>query len=205
MPRIGRFSTLAAALLLTACGGLTGPRIRSLPATPTQPVTQGTLGPMTLERSAPGQPAPGQLDASGQPVAGLENETVEPGVDGDTADGLAGTAQGGNRVAALGTPPADADTSAKLGRSDLLGGWKIASGADQCQLFMNLTSWKGGYRATTRGCTSPALQNISAWDLNGQQVTLKDANGAAIGSVFPTNTGRFSGQTAGGSQLAFFR
>jgi len=200
MARIGRTIIITAtALLLAACSGLSGPRIRSLPASPTQPVAQQPLGPMTLEpgQTSPGQIATNQVDESGNPVE-VEGDDTAAGLAGDAADGT-------STVAALGTPPPDADTTSTIGRADLLGGWKIASGGEECQLFMNLTSWKGGYRASTRGCNSPALKNISAWDLNGKQVTLKDGNGAAIGSVFPTSSGRFSGQTAGGGQLAFFR
>jgi len=202
MTRTGTIITLTAtALVLVGCNGLGGPRLRPLPATPTQPVAQQPLGPLSLE---PGQTA-GDLTPE-QRAANAENGVEQLNEDGTTADGLAGDAnQSGNQVAALGTPPPNADSGAKIGRADLLGGWKIASGGEQCQLFMNLTSWKGGYRASTRGCNSPALKNISAWDLNGKQVTLKDGNGAAIGSVFPTNKSRFSGQTAGGRQLAFFR
>lgn len=206
MARIGRTMMItAAALLVASCGGLGGPRLRPLPATPTKPVAQQPLGPLS---SDPAQTAAGQeAENAENKVADLEDDANKTTDDAATAAGLAGdTAQNsGNQVAALGTPPADADGGAKIGRADLLGGWKIASGGEQCQLFMNLTSWKGGYRASTRGCNSPALKNISAWDLNGKQVTLKDGNGAAIGSVFPTNSGRFSGQTAGGRQLAFFR
>lgn len=205
MAHIGRIMMLtAAALLVASCGGLGGSRLRPLPATPTQPVAQQPLGPLTTDpaRTAAGD----QVENTENKVADLEDDANKTTDDAATAAGLAaGTTQGGNKVAALGTPPADADGGAKIGRADLLGGWKIASGGEQCQLFMNLTSWKGGYRASTRGCNSPALKNISAWDLNGKQVTLKDGNGAAIGSVFPTNSGRFSGQTAGGRQLAFFR
>ena len=45
-----------------------------------------------------------------------------------------------------------------VGRTDLLGGWTITSGGDSCQLFMTLTSWTGGYRASTRGCNSDRPQ-----------------------------------------------
>ena len=218
MAGIGRILALAAiGLLVSSCGSRFGGRIPSLPASPTRPVAQRPLGPMTLE---PGQtaPAPGQQAANdaantGEKVAGVEGGTGDAAAATDAADGatsaagLAGgaAADGSGAVTALATPPADANSSVKLGRADLLGGWKITSDTDQCQLFMNLTSWKGGYRATTRGCSSPALQNISAWDLNGRQVTLKDGNGAAIATVFPTEAERFSGQTAGGSKLSVFR
>ncbi|MEM8812552.1 MAG: protease inhibitor Inh/omp19 family protein [Pseudomonadota bacterium] len=208
MGRMGPAVTLLlAGFFLAGCGGLGnvgGQRVSSLPPSPTEPVAQRPLGPMTLE---PDQQQGTEAEGEGEQN---QEETAEEGTEdesGTSAEGLAEgqTPEEGTAVAALSTPPPDADSSVKLGRADLLGGWQLASGAESCQLFMNLTSWQGGYRATTRGCSSPALQNISAWDLNGQQVTLKDGNGAAIGTVFPTGSGQFAGQTAGGQRLAFSR
>ncbi|MEM9224627.1 MAG: AprI/Inh family metalloprotease inhibitor, partial [Pseudomonadota bacterium] len=67
-----------------------------------------------------------------------------------------------------------AETQAlEVGRTDLLGGWALSSGGETCQLFMSLTTWTGGYRASTRGCNSPQLAGISSWDLAGKTVTLK--------------------------------
>ena len=70
-----------------------------------------------------------------------------------------------------------------IGRTDLLGGWTIASSGDSCQLFMTLTSWTGGYRASTRGCASEQLKSISAWNLNGSQVVLAGQGGVAGGDA----------------------
>ncbi|MEM1044836.1 MAG: AprI/Inh family metalloprotease inhibitor [Pseudomonadota bacterium] len=193
-------TALAAALLVSGCGNFMGSRVSSLPASPTQPVAQQPLGPMTLDPGTTGTTTNPDGTAVADAAANADDAAA-------SADGLAGAPgqDGSSAVAALSTPPADADANANVGRADLLGGWKISSGPERCQLFMNLTSWQGGYRATTRGCSSPALQNIAAWDLNGSQVTLKDSNGAAIGTVYPTQSGAFSGQTAGGKELAFSR
>lgn len=92
-------------------------------------------------------------------------------------------------------PPPAPDKAPAVGRTEVLGGWKIASGTDSCQLFMTLTTWSGGYRANTRGCTSPQLQRISAWDLNGKQISLKGPDGAAVATLYGAGPERFSGQT----------
>ena len=73
--------------------------------------------------------------------------------------------------------PADAK---EIGRTDLLGGWKLSSAGDNCMAFMTLTTWSGGYRANTRGCATPVLSGIAAWDLNGNQVILKDGSGSIV-------------------------
>jgi hypothetical protein len=146
-------------------------RYEPLPASPTKPVvTQGDLQPLP--------PVPGQE----QPVAG---EPVPP----------PGEAVAAVPTPAAATPEPSADKAVSVGRTDLLGGWKIASGGDNCQLFMTLTTWSGGYRATTRGCNTPHLQKISAWDLSGKQVSLKGADGGTIATLYGSGAERFNGQT----------
>jgi hypothetical protein len=92
-----------------------------------------------------------------------------------------------------------------VGRTDLLGGWKLSSGGDNCQLFMTLTTWSGGYRATTRGCSSAELQKISAWDLQGKQVSLKAADGTTVATLYSAGAERFGGQTSARSSVTINR
>ncbi len=102
---------------------------------------------------------------------------------------------------------AEPPQSAKLeiGRTDLLGGWKVTSAGDTCQLFMTLTTWTGGYRATTKGCGSDTLKKISAWNLNGKQVQLKDPAGATMALLYPTGSEKFNGQTNKKKAISVFR
>ena len=92
-----------------------------------------------------------------------------------------------------------------IGRTDLLGGWTIASSGDSCQLFMTLTSWTGGYRASTRGCSSEQLKSISAWNLNGSQVVLAGQGGAPVATLQSSGGTRFDGQISGGGPVSFYR
>jgi len=93
-----------------------------------------------------------------------------------------------------------------IGRSDLLGGWALTSGGETCQLFMSLTTWTGGYRASTRGCASPQLSGISAWDLQGKTVTLKGGEGAIpVASLVATDAQTFNGATADGAPITVAR
>jgi hypothetical protein len=89
----------------------------------------------------------------------------------------------------------DAATAADIRKTDLIGGWTLASAGETCQLSMNLTTWNGGYRASTRGCMSDELKSIGAWDIDGKQVLLKDASGAVVARLLATTSTRFSGQT----------
>ena len=101
---------------------------------------------------------------------------------------------------------APATGSGELGRTDLLGGWTITSGGDSCQLFMTLTSWTGGYRASTRGCNNDVLKSISAWNLNGKQIVLAGQGGSPVARLASTGNNRFEGQTEGqGTAVTFYR
>lgn len=97
-------------------------------------------------------------------------------------------------------------TALEIGRTDMLGGWALASGGETCQLFMSLTTWTGGYRASTRGCNNPQLSGISAWDINGKTVTLKGGEGALpVASVVATSPQNFNGATAQGAAVTVSR
>lgn len=169
---------------LAGCGrlglndGPTVPQYEPLPATPTAPVTQGSLQPLP---PLPGAPAPG----AAQPL----DPNAPPGTPG----------------APVAAPPPAApvkvaeaapDKGQPVGRTELLGGWRIASGSDSCQLFMNLTAWAGGYRAISKGCNSIELQKISAWELQGRQVTLKGSDGGVVATLNSAGGEKFTGTTA---------
>mgnify|MGYP000020603079 FL=1 len=93
----------------------------------------------------------------------------------------------------------------EVGRTDLLGGWKLSSAGDSCMAFMTLTTWSGGYRANTRGCATPTLSGIAAWDLNGNQVVLKDGSGLIVAQLYSSAPGQFNGQTSTGSPISLYR
>lgn len=173
---------LGLAVVLAGCQRLGyGNRAAPLPATPAAPVSSQSLEPV-------------------DPM--LTQEPVETTtLDGTLADGADGTQVAAADPLASG-PPAGAR---EVGRSDMLGGWTVASGADTCKLFMTLTTWSGGYRANSRGCTTPALQTVSAWDLQGKTVSLKDTAGATIAELYATGPERFSGRTSTGAPITVSR
>lgn len=102
-------------------------------------------------------------------------------------------------------PAAPAAGGGALGRTDLLGGWTIVSSGDSCQLFMTLTSWTGGYRASTRGCSTEVLKSISAWNLSGTQVVLSATGGSPVATLAASGNSRFDGQTGQGAPVSFYR
>lgn len=169
----------ALAVALAGCGSIGAiglPWKRSQPPPATEPAV---LPP--IESSA--LPPPGdETMAAGMPM----EEGAEP------------LPQPGATVAS--TPPA----AGGLGRTDLLGGWTIAAAGDSCQLFMTLTSWTGGYRASTRGCNSDLLKSISAWNLEGDQVVLAGQGGTEIARLQSTGGNRFDGAVEGQTTVVSF-
>ncbi len=101
--------------------------------------------------------------------------------------------------------PAANEKGPAIGRGEFVGAWRIASGPDNCQLFVSLTSWSGGYRASTRGCNSPELQRISAWDITGKQVALKGGDGSIIAMLASSGAEKFDGTTASKQAVSLSR
>jgi hypothetical protein len=138
-------------------------------------------------------------------AAAIESAELAPldGTYGGTypsSDGL-----GGEPLAPpAGSQMAMAPSGGEVGRTDLLGGWTITSAGDSCQLFMTLTSWTGGYRASTRGCTTDLLKSISAWNLQGTEVVLAGQGGSPLARLASSGSNRFDGQ-AGGQMVSFYR
>ena len=178
-------------LLLVGCSSagfdrFGGNGASSLPPAPTTPVESQTLSPLVL-----GDQTYGTQPQTDQPINNAMGAEAE-------------FAQDGQNTVAMAAAPS---TARSLGRTDLLGAWTLASGAEQCKLNVNLTNWTGGYRASTRGCTSPDLQRINAWRLEGKQVILLAEDGATVlARLYSTSAARFDGQaTQDGRGVSFFR
>lgn len=94
----------------------------------------------------------------------------------------------------------------EFGQNALLGAWNVSSQADTCAMNLSLTTWTGGFRASTRKCTSAGLQSIGAWQLAGKQLTLLDTQGGTLARLFASGPNRFDGTTETGSNaISVFR
>jgi hypothetical protein len=189
MPLI-RLAPLILVLALAGCGSvgaISFPSFKKTAEATAEPIDPAAVTPVQ-QGALP--PPSGQVPAGGQATVA---EALPNGADASAAG------------ATTGAQPAAGSGNA-IGRTDLLGGWTISSSGDSCQLFMTLTSWTGGYRASTRGCTSDTLKSISAWNLDGKQVVLAGQGGVAVARLFASGGNRFDGQTeGGGSAVTFYR
>ncbi|MCC6737119.1 MAG: AprI/Inh family metalloprotease inhibitor [Bauldia sp.] len=195
------------ALTLAACGqvGAIGIPLGGGAATPAaatgQPTDFNTAAPTTPVTTDP-LPPPVGYDPG--PVATNPTTTPTTTTTTTTTTGPlppANAAGEPNQAGALA-----ANAGAAVRSTDLIGGWTVTAGSDTCQLFMTLTAWTGGYRASTRDCSSAVLQSISAWNLSGASVTLASSDGTTLATLGSVSATRFEGQlVAGGTPIAFFR
>ena len=192
--RLSRLAPLMLTAALAGCGSFGAVGLG--PMDQPRPVESDTLPPVAS--------APVVKSALPPPPVDPNAPTLPPGPPASATLPPADAATLPSTAAA--TPAPGATTArAELGRTDLLGGWSLKSGSDSCQLFMTLTSWTGGYRASTRGCQSPTLKGISAWSLNGSQVVLAGAGGAPVAHLNSAGTNSFAGTADAGQPISFSR
>ncbi|WP_062209566.1 protease inhibitor Inh/omp19 family protein [Aureimonas sp. AU12] len=174
---------LVAAVTLAGCnqtmpmagGGTMGGGVAPLRAAPTGQVYANQLPP---------PPPP--------PAAPVVQTPVTPPVDAAAAAGT--------------TPAAPVQTASAtpVTREGLVGAWRVTSGGGNCQIFMALTQWTGGYRAASRGCPGQ-VADVSAWDVSGNQVVLKDSGGSTVATLNNTGGTRYEGTTSGGQSVSLYR
>jgi hypothetical protein len=176
--RLDAIVTVVLTLLLVGCESMPFDRESSRTTQPA-PLPAAPTAPVT-QTTLP--PPPG----TALPPAGTDTAALDPALQTPAA------------------PPAAA-SGVELTRPDLLGSWTIAAAGDSCQLSMALTTWTGGYRASTRGCSNEALKGISAWTLEGNQVQLFNDAGATVVRLYPASKTQFNGQTEGGGPVTVSR
>ena len=109
----------------------------------------------------------------------------------------------GTQLAAV--DPKPAPTAEPLSREAMIGAWTVAAGGRNCQIFLALTKWSGGYRAATRGCAGSDIANVQAWDVKENRIVLVDASGGQAATLAKTGDTRYNGSTQGGGSISFSR
>lgn len=177
---------------------------------------QTTAGAPQLVQPAPLQPAPiapvsstslspvGSASAAGTPA--LNAAQAGAAASGQAQDlqaipSLAPPSSGVTRVQTVSVSP-----TINFGRNDVLGAWNVSTNADSCALNLSLTTWTGGFRASTRKCSTDQLLGIGAWNVAGKQLSLFNKTGGLIARLVASGDNRFDGTTeAGGTSISVFR
>ncbi|WP_210209638.1 protease inhibitor Inh/omp19 family protein [Aureimonas flava] len=170
---------LAAALALAGCQS----------AAPSFGGGSNVRSPAPLRPAPTGQVYSNQLPPPPPPPAAPMTPTTPP------ADAAAAGGQ---------TPPTQTASAGPVTREGLVGAWRVSSGGGNCQIFMALTQWTGGYRAASRGCPGQ-VADVSAWDVSGSQVVLKDSSGSTVATLSNAGGTRYEGTTSGGQSVSLYR
>tara|TARA_R110002020_G_scaffold102457_2_gene240591 strand:- start:50 stop:448 length:399 start_codon:yes stop_codon:yes gene_type:complete len=118
-----------------------------------------------------------------------------------------------NLDANAGSPPASSTpqntqvasvSQPALSRNSVLGAYKVTTDGGNCQIILSLTKWSGGYRAASRGCPGK-VADVSAWDVSGSQVVLRDSGGSNVANLNSAGKARYEGQTTGGQSITLYR
>lgn len=149
------------------------------------------------------QPAP----LTPAPVGGVQqSQLAPPGAGTNTgnasqfpaAPGAANNA-GNQQMASTGNSNAPS-----LSPETMIGRWTVTISGSDCDLFLSMTKWTGGYRAATRNC-SGMPSNISAWDVKGNQVILSDNIGNQLAAVQAAGHNHYQGTTTSGQSISLGR
>ncbi len=151
------------------------------------------------------QPAP----LTPAPVGVVEAKELDPAQPQDpnavNPDGTVGTDTTLEPDIKVAAAPPPADGGKEVTREALIGAWQVNTGGSQCQIFLALTKWSGGYRAASRGCAAAALADVQAWDVKGKQVILVDSSGGTAARLYRSASTRYDGSTAAGGAISFSR
>ncbi len=146
------------------------------------------------------------------PVGVVEQSELQPtsptppeGADPNSPDGLKPSLEPDQQVAVAAPPKPPADGGQPVSREALVGAWQVATGGTQCQVFLSLTKWSGGYRAASRGCAAVALSDVQAWDVKGKQVVLVNSDGGTAARLYRSAQTRYDGSTTAGGAISFSR
>lgn len=189
----GALLALSAAFALSACMS-SGRTLRPLTPVPTTAVTATQLPqPIVTSQNTP-----------------FETQTLDQaaGIDGTIGtaplDGSVETATLPSDPTASVQPPASA-TGQAVSEDALIGVWSASTASATCSLNLSLTSWQGGFRASTRNCADPQMATLGAWSVDGQQVMLKAVDGSTLARLFQTGPTRYAGQFETGGPVTVFR
>ena len=108
------------------------------------------------------------------------------------------------QVAALPSQTAPAANAPDVTAGNVAGVWSASVAGQNCKVATPQTKFGQGFRAGPLHCPAP-LDGVKSWNVAGKQLTLYDANGGQIASLYASGAGKFDGQTASGQPISLSR
>ncbi|UYQ72440.1 protease inhibitor Inh/omp19 family protein [Pelagibacterium flavum] len=189
--------------VLSACSptsfGRATPTVTATPPPPTiQPVQTSSVSSSDLP----------PIDGSTVLPSNTPSTTGTPTVPGNTAsvDGSTSTSSPGFLLDDVGSPgntTSGRNLTGSVTIEQLLGGWTVMVGAEQCRLNLTYTAKgsTGRYRASTPGCLVDGLADVTSWNLLGNQIQFYNESDELVGTLFQSGN-RFVGTLAGGQSVS---
>jgi Protease inhibitor Inh len=150
-------------------------------------------------------PAPAPL--APQPVSPVQSGTLPDPSTSTSMSQFPAPPSTNTQVASAGNMANDAAAAASaldVTKESMVGNWKVAGAAGNCNMFLTLTNLGSGSRGGTRGCVGE-LKAMGSWEVAGKQVLVKDRDGNVLGKFYKTADARFDGSTASGQALSLSR
>ena len=153
----------------------------------TQPTLQGIKTPNAPSIDGEGQGEQPRIGSFGQPLVTDDQAALQQGADGQTP---------------FISEPLD---KTPVTRQAMVGAWTVSTPTANCQIFLALTKWAGGYRAASRGCIEPVMADVQAWNVQNDIVILVGSSGTQSANLYRTGPQRFDGTTLNGTTVTFSR
>ncbi|MFK7903199.1 MAG: AprI/Inh family metalloprotease inhibitor [Nitratireductor sp.] len=212
---VSSLAVLALSGMLTGCNrSINDISPEPLASAPVTPVTNNSLPPIGTANSSqvgvnPNANSVGAPTGLGVQQAAQNQAPVTPQV----AQSNTATQVASNQVSAPSAPSTPSAPQAAapkpsgkpVTREAVSGTWVVASDNPNCRMILAFTKWQGGYRAASRKCSSAELGAISAWDVSGKQVVLKDSGGNTVARLFNSGGERYDGTTNSGAPISLSR
>ncbi|GGA35915.1 AprI/Inh family metalloprotease inhibitor [Pelagibacterium lentulum] len=195
---------VSAGLVLAGCSptgmGRGAPQPQTNMPAPITPVQTGTVQATDLP------PIGGQASASPSVSTGsaLYDPSSQPGqATGMVSGGQTNVVPAISDVAGTGGTIGGRNLAGGLTMENMIGGWTITAGAEQCRLNLTYTAKgaTGRYRASTPACSQPTLAEVTSWQLLGSQVQLYNEADELVGTLLRSGD-RFVGTLAGGQSIS---
>ncbi|MBV2141977.1 protease inhibitor Inh/omp19 family protein [Falsochrobactrum sp. TDYN1] len=153
----------------------------------------------SFDNASPPPPAPLRPAPSGTVQKGSLNPNPNPTQFPTPPVTETAPQDSGTQMASL--PP---ESAPDLTPGSVAGVWNANLAGQSCKIATPQTKYGQGFRAGPLRCPGE-LASLASWAVNGKQLSLYDANGGTVATLYSSGQSRFDGQTVAGQALSLSR